>query len=292
MRLLKGLGKEILCKCWWLFPDELQIRWYYRLAMGKKLNLENPQTMNEKLQWLKINYRKPEMQILVDKIKVKDVVSKKIGGEYVVPLLGQWEHFDDIDFDKLPQQFVLKTNHSGGNKAVVIVPDKAKIDKKKIRVKLERSLRKDNIYHTYREWPYKDVQKKIFAERFLGEDLTDYKFYCFNGRADYVLVCIDRQKGSPKFYFFDKDWNLCRFNKRGKDAPADFTLPKPEGIDEMFRLASILSEGFPFVRMDFFYVEGRIYFGEYTFFPDSGYDRNRLPETDILFGNQIKCKKE
>lgn len=132
------------------------------------------------------------------------------------------------------------------------------------------------------------MDKKIFAEEYLGSDLVDYKFYCFDGDADCVLLCIDRQIGAAKFYFFDKDWKLCRYNKRGKEAPEGFTLPKPEGIDEMFRLASEMSKGFPFVRMDFFDVNGKIYFGEYTFFPASGYDYNRLPESDLYFGNKIK----
>lgn len=287
MRILRGIGKEMLCKCWWLFPDELQIRWYYRLAMGRKLDLDNPKTMNEKIQWLKLHLRKPEMTTLVDKIKVKEVISRKIGSEYVVPLLGQWERFDDIDFDKLPQQFVLKTSHSGGNKAVVIVPDKAKIDKKKIRATLERSLRKDDIYRTYREWPYKDVQKRIFAEAFLGNDLVDYKFYCFCGEPEYVLACIDRQKGSTKYYYFDKSWKLCRINKWGIEAPSGFTLPKPDNLEKMFQLASLLSKGFPFIRIDFFCVEGEIYFSECTFFPNSGYDVERTPEADLMFGNKI-----
>lgn len=242
--------------------------------------------MNEKLQWLKLYNRKEEYRTLVDKVKVKDVVAKNVGSEYVVPLIGVWDSFDEIDFDKLPDQFVLKTNHSGGNTGVVIVSDKSKFDKAEAKRKLESSL-KDDVYKWFREWPYKGMEKKIFAEEYLGSDLVDYKFYCFDGYADCVLLCIDRQVGSPKFYFFDKDWNLCRYNKRGKEAPEGFTLPKPEGIDKMFALASQMSKGMPFVRMDFFDVNGKIYFGEYTFFPASGYDNNRLPESDLYFGKKI-----
>lgn len=282
-RILKGLLRRGGC----FIPDKFQIESYYRLEMGKKLNLKNPQTMNEKLQWLKLYNRKEEYRVLVDKVKVKDVVAKKIGAKYVVPLLGVWDSFDEIDFDKLPNQFVLKTNHSGGNTGVIIVPDKSKFKKAEAKAKLEMSL-KDDVYRNYREWPYKGMDKKIFAEEYLGSDLVDYKFYCFDGDTDCVLLCIDRQIGAAKFYFFDKDWNLCRYNKRGKEAPADFILPKPEGIDEMFRLASEMSRGFPFVRMDFFDVNGKIYFGEYTFFPASGYDYNRLLESDLYFGNKIK----
>ena len=254
--------------------------------MGKKLDLKNPKTMNEKLQWLKLYNRKEEYRDLVDKVKVKAIVAKKIGEQYVVPLLGVWDSFDDIDFDKLPDQFVLKTNHSGGNTGVIVVPNKSKLNKAEAKAKLDKSLKSD-VYRAFREWPYKDMEKKIFAEAYLGEDLVDYKFYCFDGNADCVLLCIDRQIGASKFYFFDKDWKLCRYNKRGKEAPADFTLPKPEGVDEMFRLASEMSKGFPFVRMDFYDVNGKIYFGEYTFFPASGYDANRLPEADLFFGSKI-----
>lgn len=281
-RILKG----ILRRGGRLFPDKFQIEMYYRLEMGKKLDLKNPKTMNEKLQWLKLYNRKEEYRDLVDKVKVKAIVAKKIGEQYVVPLLGVWDSFDDIDFDKLPDQFVLKTNHSGGNTGVIVVPNKSKLNKAEAKAKLDKSLKSD-VYRAFREWPYKDMEKKIFAEAYLGEDLVDYKFYCFDGNADCVLLCIDRQIGASKFYFFDKDWKLCRYNKRGKEAPADFTLPKPEGVDEMFRLTSEMSKGFPFVRMDFYDVNGKIYFGEYTFFPASGYDANRLPEADLFFGSKI-----
>ena len=287
MKQINRILKAILRRSGRLISDKFQIENYYRLEMGKKLDLKNPKTMNEKLQWLKLYNRKEEYRSLVDKVKVKDIVAQKIGKKYVVPILGVWDSFDEIDFDKLPNQFVLKTNHSGGNTGVIIVPNKSKLNKEVAKTKLEASLKSD-VYRSYREWPYKGMTKKIFAEEYLGADLVDYKFYCFDGDADCVLLCIDRQIGAAKFYFFDKDWNLCRYNKRGKEAPEGFTLPKPEGIDEMFRLASEMSKGFPFVRMDFFDVNGKIYFGEYTFFPASGYDYNRLPESDLYFGNKIK----
>lgn len=262
----------------------LQICFY--LEMGKKLDLKNPKTMNEKLQWLKLYNRKPEYTTMVDKILVKDYVAKIIGEDYIVPLLGVWDSPEQIDFDTLPDQFVLKTNHSGGNTGVVIVKDKSKIDQKAIREKLHVSLKSD-IYARYREWPYKNVERKVFAEAYLGDDLADYKFYCYNGYADAVMICIDRQIGDPKFYFFDKEWNLKRYNKRGKEAPADFTLPKPDGVDKMFGLAAVLSKDIPYTRVDFYNVNGQIYFGEITFFPASGFDKNRLPESDLLFGEMI-----
>ena len=278
---------SIVRKLNFLFPDKLYLQICFYLEMGKKLDLKNPKTMNEKLQWLKLYNRKPEYITMVDKILVKDYVGKIIGKDYIVPLLGVWDSPEQIDFDTLPDQFVLKTNHSGGNTGVVIVKDKSKIDQKAIREKLHVSLKSD-IYTRYREWPYKNVERKVFAEAYLGDDLADYKFYCYNGYADAVMICVDRQIGDPKFYFFDKEWNLKRYNKRGKQAPVDFTLPKPEGVDKMFELASVLSRDIPFARVDFYNINGKIYFGEITFFPASGFDKNRLSESDLYFGELIK----
>lgn len=283
-RILLGL----LIRLNFLFPDKLFLQIRYYLEMGKHLDLKNPQTMNEKLQWLKLYNRKPEYTTIVDKILVKEYVANIIGEEYIVPLIGVWDSPEKIDFDSLPNQFVLKTNHSGGNTGVIIVKDKSKIDQRALKDKLQISMKSD-IYARYREWPYKNVVRKVFAEAYLGDDLVDYKFYCYNGYADAVMICVDRQIGDPKFYFFDKEWNLKRYNQRGKDAPIDFTLPKPEGIDKMFELASILSNEIPFARVDFYNINGKVYFGEITFFPASGFDKNRLPESDLLFGKMIKC---
>lgn len=284
---MKQLLLRIVRKLNFLFPDKLYLQICFYLEMGKKLDLRNPKTMNEKLQWLKLYNRKSEYTTMVDKILVKDYVAKIIGEDYIVPLFGVWDTPEQIDFDSLPNQFVLKTNHSGGNTGVVIVKDKSKIDREAIKEKLKTSLKSD-IYARYREWPYKNVERKVFAEAYLGDDIADYKFYCYNGYVDAVMICVDRQIGDPKFYFFDKEWNLKRYNKRGKEAPADFTLPKPDGVDKMFELASVLSKDIPYARVDFYNVNGKIYFGEITFFPASGFDKNRLPESDALFGDMIR----
>lgn len=271
-------------------PEQFYLKILYRLKMGKKLNLVSPKTMNEKLQWLKLNNREPELTVMADKVKVKEYVAKIIGEEHIIPTLGVWNHFDEILIDKLPSQFVLKTNHSGGSTGVVICKNKEEINWKLVRRKLEKSLKSD-ISYTLGEWPYRNIERKILAETFMGDDLIDYKFYCFNGHADVVLMCLERSTGHPKFYFFDRDWQLRRLNIRGKEAPKDFTLPKPEGMDEMFQMASKLSAGIPFVRVDLYYINGRIYFGEMTFFPASGFDRNRLPEADYYFGDKIILSK-
>ena len=265
--------KTVFKKLVSILPDKIFLRLRYHIEMGKRLDLNNPKTMNEKLQWLKLYDRNPLYTVLVDKVKVKEFIKKKIGGEYVAQTLGVWKSFDEIDFSMLPEKFVLKTNHSGGNTGVVICKDKEHLDIKTVRRKMERSLRTD-IYKLYREWPYKNVPRRIFAEEYLedsvNEELTDYKFYCFDGYVDAVMLCLDRMSGSPKFYFFDKEWRLRRYNRMGKEVPEGFTLPRPKNMDRMFDIASQLSKGIPFVRVDMYNIGGRIIFGEMTFYPASG----------------------
>lgn len=286
---LKRVLLGMLNRSYFLFPDKLFLQMRFYLEMGKKLSLRNPQTMNEKLQWLKLYNRKPEYTMMVDKILVKDYVSSLIGPEHVVPTIAVWDRPEEIDLSSLPDKFVLKTNHSGGNTGVILCKNKNNFSMQDAVLKLKKSLR-SNIYNLYREWPYKDVRKRVFAEELLEEEagINDYKFYCFDGYVDSVLVCVDRQIGQPKFYFFDENWKLRRYNKRGKEAPEDFTLPKPLNIDRMFEIARMLSKGIPFVRVDLYNVKGKIYFGELTFFPASGFDVNRLPEADLYFGGLIR----
>lgn len=276
-----------------IISDEIFIKAYYYNIFHRHIDLKNPQTLNEKLQWLKLYDRKSEYTTMVDKYAVKQYVADKIGEEYIIPTLGVWNHFDEIDFNKLPNQFVLKCTHDSGG--LIICKDKSKLDLKTAKQKIEKSL-KHNYYLSGREWPYKNVKPRIIAEKYMTDspdidEFTDYKFYCFNGYVDCVLTCIERSTGNPKFYFFDKDWKLLRYNKRGKEAPADFTLPKPENIEEMFRIASELSKGIPFLRVDLYNSSGKIYFGELTFFPDSGWDPNRLPEIDLYFGDLVDLER-
>ncbi|WP_058991128.1 ATP-grasp fold amidoligase family protein [Anaerococcus rubeinfantis] len=269
--------------------DKIYIEKLFKSYMGYSLNLNNPKTFNEKLQWLKLYDRKPRYTMMVDKYKVREYIADKIGEEYLISLLGVWDDPDDIDFDSLPNKFVLKCNHDSGG--LSICRDKKNFDANIAKKKLKKSL-KTNYYYSGREWPYKNVPRKIIAEKYMVDDsnsdeFTDYKFFCFNGYVDCVMVCLDRNSGDPKFYFFDKDWKLKRLNKRGKEAPKDFTIPKPECIAEMFEIASKLSEGFPFVRVDLYQSYGKIYFGEMTFYPDSGFDSNILPEADLYLGSLI-----
>ncbi len=280
----KNLIKKII-------PDALYLKLKFKKKMGCSLNLKNPVTFNEKLQWLKLNNRNPLYTTLVDKYAVKQYMTKLIGNQYIIPTLGVWERFDDIDFDKLPNQFVLKCTHDSGS--YIVCKDKLKLDIDNARIKLTRALKK-NYFYSGREWPYKNVPPKIIAEQYIEDKngaLIDYKFSCFNGYVDCVMACLDRHLNDTKFYFFDKKWNLKRLNVRGKNAPADFTIPKPPCMDEMFDIAAKLSENIPFVRVDLFECDGKIYFGEMTFYPDSGFDANLLPETDKYFGQLIDLSK-
>lgn len=277
----------------WLFSEPKYLKILYKLKMNRKLNLESPCDYQEKLQWLKLYNHNPRYTRMVDKITAKEYVAEVIGDKYIIPTLGTWEHADQIDFDILPNQFVLKTNHGGGSIGVIVCTDKSKLNKKTTKEKLEKSL-KYSVYPKQKEWPYKNVKPMILAEQYMSDDsefnrggLSDYKFTCFNGVADNVMVCTDRASGDTKFYFYDRDWNLMPLNVRGKNTDPSFKLPKPDCIDEMFEIAGKLSEGIPFLRVDLYCINERPYFGETTFFPASGFDPNILPETEKYFGDKI-----
>lgn len=274
-----------------IFPvaDDRFVEMMFYRDMGYRLNLREPRTFNEKLQWLKVYNHRPEYTAMVDKVAAKEYVAGIIGEEHIIPTLGVWNSFEEIDFDLLPEKFVLKTTHD--SKSVVICTDKSKFDKESARRRLTASLNR-SYYLKYREWPYKNITPRILAEEYMvdesGTELKDYKFSCYDGKATDVMLCYDRSSGDTKFYFFDPEWNLLRYNRRGREAPEGFTVPKPKNMDRMFEIASRLSEGIPYLRVDLYNIDGQIYFGELTFFPRSGCDNNLLPETDELFGSRIK----
>lgn len=265
----------------------------FRASMHQKLDLSNPVTFNEKLQWLKLYDRRPEYTMMVDKYLVRDYIANKLGEEYLIPLLGVWDDPDEIDFDSLPDRFVLKCNHNSGL-GMCICKDKSALNIKKVKADLRKGLKQD-YYLTGREWPYKNVPRKIIAEKYMEDntfhELRDYKFFCFNGVADCVMVCLGRSTGNTKFYFYDKEWKLCRYNILGKSIIGNGDVEKPDNISDMFAIAEKLSQGIPFSRIDLYNVNQKIYFGEITFFPDSGFDSNLLPETDIYFGSKIHLKE-
>lgn len=248
--------------------DELYIKLEYFFGMKKFLNLENPQTFNEKLQWLKLYAKKKEYTNLVDKYEAKNHVAKILGKDHIIPTLGVWDRFEDIDFEKLPNQFVLKCTHDSGG--LVICKDKTQLNIKKARKKINKSLKK-NFYLEHREYPYKDVRPRIIAETYMvdesGIELKDYKFFCFDGEPRMLFVATDRPYDT-RFDFFDTEFNHLPF-KQGHPL-ATKKIVKPKGFDEMLRFAALLSKDMPHVRIDLYDINGKIYFGEYTFFHFSG----------------------
>lgn len=270
-------------------PDRAYLRFWYWLNMNKNLNLNNPQTFNEKLQWLKLYNRKPEYTMMVDKYAVREYIKEKLGEEYLIPLLGVWDSPDDIDFDKLPNQFVLKCNHNSGL-GMCICKDKSKLDINKVKKELKKGL-KQNYYLTGREWPYKDVPRKIVAEKYMeenpDEELNDYKFFCFNGTPKLILVCSDRfSNGGLRENFYDTNWNLLNM-KRPDTSNSKQPQSQPQKLGNMLQLAAAISEKFPFVRIDFYEIKGKVYFGEITFFPASGLKRFIPEEWDYKLGEMI-----
>lgn len=280
----------ILQKINFLFPDKLYLTLLFRLKMGYWMDWKHPKTYNEKLNWLKLYDRKPEYTTMVDKYAVKEYVANIIGREYIIPTLGVWDSPEDIDWDSLPQKFVLKTTHGGGNSGVVICKDKSTIDLKTVKKQLSRAMGQ-NIYKESREWPYKNVDKKIIAEEYLEDSVTnelrDYKFFCFNGDVKYLFVATGRQKyEEPFFNFFDENYNSLDFQQghpRSEDLPS-----KPLCFDEMKVVASKLSKGLKQVRIDLYEVNGKVYFGEITFFHFAGVVPFNPNEWDYKFGEMIR----
>ena len=272
--------------------DKMFVKFMFRVRMKKKLDLKNPKTFNEKLNWLKLYDRKDIYTTMVDKYEVKKYIAEKIGEEYIIPTLGVWDRFDEIDFDSLPNQFVLKCTHDSGGLA--ICKNKADFDKEKARQKIEKSLSRNFFWHS-REWPYKNVKPRIIAEQYMEDsetsELRDYKFMCFNGEAKCSFVCSDRfTEDGLHVTFFDREWNVMPFERHyphRKDG-----IKKPENYDKMLGLAEKLAQNIPFVRVDFYEVEGRIYFGELTFFPGAGLEEFTPEEWDYTLGSWIKLPQK
>lgn len=279
----------------WL-PDSIYIRLRYRFQMRKRLNLKNPKTFQEKLQWLKLHDRNPLYTTLVDKVQVKEYVSEKVGSQYVIPLLGVWDRLEDIEWEKLPDRFVLKTNHSGGNLGVVICRDNASFNRQTAIDKLNVSLKHD-VYKDLREWPYKNVVKKVFAEELVetqpGEkDLPDYKWYCFNGEPKYCQV-IQNRTTHETIDFFDAEWNHQEFvGLNPKAENAEDKPVRPVNLDAQIKIVRELSRDIPFSRIDLYDTGKNIYFGEVTFYPASGLGCFRPENYNELLGAMIKLPIE
>lgn len=271
-------------------PDKTCLSLVYRGAYGRKLNLDNPTRYSEKLQWIKLYDRCPLYSKLVDKYEVKSYVSERIGEEYIIPTLGVWNAFDDINFENLPEQFVLKCTHDSGG--LVICTDKKQLNIDNARTKINKSL-KTNYYKLFREWPYKNVTPRIVAEKFMVDNATgelrDYKFYCFDGVVRALGIYSDRGAGkTTKADYFDRDFNWLDL-KWGYEHAIE-RPEKPSLYDKMIEIAESLSQGFPEVRVDLYLCNNRVYFGELTFFDGGGFDSFEPDSWDEVFGSWIALK--
>ena len=271
--------------------DEKYIKRLFKAKMGYPLDLNNPKTFNEKLQWLKLHDRNDIYTTMVDKYAAKQYVSSIIGEKYIIPTLGVWEKFEDIDFSVLPDQFVLKTTHDSGG--VVICKDKSRFDFKEAQEKINSSL-KSNFYDQFREWPYKNVKPRIIAEEYMEDESThelrDYKFFTFGGVPKALFIATERNScAETKFDFFDADYNHLPITNGHPNA--DVMPSKPQKFEEMKMLAAKLSQNIPQLRVDFYEANGRVYFGELTFAHWGGFVPFEPKEWDKIFGEWILLPK-
>lgn len=280
-------------KGWFNFlTDENYLKLEYKIIMNEKLNLKDPKTFNEKLQWLKLYDRNPEYTKMVDKYEAKKYVSNLIGEEYIIPTLGIYDNFNEINFDKLPNQFVMKCTHDSGSS--IICKDKSKFDFKIAKNIMNKKLKK-NYFYMAREWPYKNVKPRIIIEKYMTtdekEELTDYKLMCFNGEVKCSFVCLDRNSDSGlKVDFYDLEWKKMPFERHYPNSK--ITLPKPKNYDLMIELAEKLAREISFVRVDFYEIDGRIYFGELTFFPGAGLEEFTPEKYDEILGDMLELPRE
>lgn len=273
-----------------LFSDKRYLELIFKYRMGYNLNLKSPQSFSEKIQWLKLYDRNPLYTKMVDKHEVKKLVAERAGSQYVIREIGLWETPEQIDWESLPHSFVLKTTHGGGNTGVIVCKDKSKINKTQVIRRLKESMKQD-LYRDSREWPYKNVHKRILAEEYIEDvatkELRDYKFFCFNGVVKFLFVGSERQKPGEdvKFDFFDKDYKHLELRQ---GHPNSKSLPdKPVCFDEMKEVAQKLSEGIPHVRVDLYEANGKVYFGELTFYHFGGVEPFIPASWDKIFGDMI-----
>lgn len=269
-------------------PDKEYIEKMYYVRMGKVLDLENPVTFNEKLQWLKLYDRNPVYSSMVDKYEAKKYVSKIIGEEYIISTIGVWDTVNEIPFDDLPEKFVLKCTHNSGG--VIICDDKSLLDINETKRKMNKCLKND-LYISRREWPYKNVKPRIIAEKYMidhkSNELRDYKFFCFNGKVMCYKVDFDRFTNHHANYY-NSESELIDIGECVCPPDVSKHIEKPKSIQQMMEFAEILSKGIPFLRVDFYEVDGHPYFGELTFFPASGFGPFIYEGNDELLGSWLK----
>ena len=268
--------------------DEEFLKKVFPKYMGYPLDLENPKTFSEKLQWLKVNYRNPIQTVMVDKHEAKHFIAERVGSQYIIPTLAVWDSVEDIDFDALPNQFVLKSTHDSGG--IVICKDKSSFDFEAAKAKLSASLKRD-YSKIAREWPYQNVLRRIIAEEYISElgndDLLDYKMYSFHGEPKLTVVCSNRfSKTGTRMNFYDINWEPMGIHF-GHYPPLPTEFPKPATYEEMKRLTAELSKDCPFLRVDFYEIKGRLYIGELTFFPGAGFEKFRPMTKDYELGEWL-----
>lgn len=290
--VLRCVGKFFKIIAPMIKSDEFYLKVRYFCRFHKKLRLDNPKTYNEKLQWLKLYDRNPQYTQMVDKVEAKSYVASLIGEEYIIPTIGIYDTVEEIPWDTLPQQFVLKCTHDSGG--IVICKDKSTLDIKKAIKKLSKGLKKSYFYEN-REWPYKNVRPRIICEEYMvdesGYELKDYKWFCFDGEAKALFIATERGSSTEetKFDFYDMDFNHLPFRNGHPNSLRQ--IRKPQGFEKMKKIAEILSEGIPHVRVDLYDINGKIYFGEMTFFHWSGTMPFEPEEWDYKFGSWIDLSK-
>lgn len=273
-----------------IIPDKMLIKLKYQATCGRKLELKNPERFNDKLQWLKLYDRKPRYTRLADKYEAKQYIKENIGEEYIIPLLGVYDSFEEIDFEQLPEQFVLKPNHTSGD--IYICKDKSKIDYGELKKNVDQWMKK-NYYWLHREWPYKNIRPRIICEPYMvdesGTELKDYKIFCFDGQPKIIEVDFNRFIGHQR-NFYTTEWQYMDFMLEYPN-DKDREIKKPAKLDEMLDLAEKLSAGIPHVRVDLYSINGNIYFGEVTFYHESGYGAFKPDSYNYLLGSWINLPR-
>lgn len=271
-------------------PDSIFLKLKYKLAIGNKLDLNNPKTFNEKIQWLKINDKKDIYTKMVDKYEVKKYVADIIGRKYIIKTIGVYDSFDQINFNELPNQFVIKCTHDSGG--LIIVKDKSKLNIKETGAKINKALKK-NYFYSCREWPYKNIIPRIIIEEYMEDEtykeLIDYKIMCFNGEPKIIFTCSERYKQGLKVTFFDMNWN--RLNFKRHYPTSNEKIEKPTNYAKMIELSKKLSKNIPFIRVDWYEINKKLYFGELTFYPGSGFEEFTPSEWDRKLGDMLELPK-
>ncbi len=283
-KLVRVLGDKKLFN--WI-PDPLYLKLVYWTETGQKLNLENPKSYNEKIQWIKLYDRRPEYSTYADKYAVRNYIASTIGEEYLIPLLGVYESVEEIPWDEFPEQFVLKCTHGSGSN--ILCMDKSKLDINSAKKKLEKWMKK-NWYWFGREWAYKNIKPRIICEKFMvdesGIELKDYKIFCFNGKAKIIQVDYGRFT-NHKRNLYDTEWQYIPASIKLPTDP-NVVIKKPSKLETMLKLAEILAKDYPHVRVDFYSINDKIYFGELTFYHGSGFEKFEPEEFGLTMGNLIE----